>query len=38
VIWAHYSLVEHATVNDPEHLLMVDYAGLFHALARWLWP
>jgi hypothetical protein len=40
MIWFDQPLVGHELelLNDLEHVPMMDFAGLFHALCRWMWP
>jgi hypothetical protein len=37
-MWFDPSMLIHGTGSDLEHVPMMDFAGLFHALVRWLWP
>jgi hypothetical protein len=37
MMWFDPSLVDQELINDLEHTPVMDFAGLFHALARWMW-
>jgi hypothetical protein len=38
VIWFHQPLAGDELGMDLEHVPTMDFAGLLHALVRWMWP
>ena len=38
MMWFDPQMMVHVGEHDLEHVPMMDVAGLFHALVRWLWP